>query len=97
MPQKDRWEDNGLLTHLLNWSSLHHPNLLWIAGQSGNQDSWVTDFSHDLIRAMESQDVLMLFVLCRNGFDSDEDSSEDGERESNCRNGVGEVDKLPRF
>ncbi|KAH8755164.1 hypothetical protein BGZ57DRAFT_963364 [Hyaloscypha finlandica] len=85
MSQKDRWENNGLLTHLLNWSSLHRPNLLWIAGQSGNQDSWVTDFSHDLIRAMESQDILMLFVLCRNGFDgddgvSDEDSSVDGER-----------------
>jgi hypothetical protein len=85
MSQRDRWENNGLLTHLLHWSSLHRPNLLWIAGQSGNQDSWVTDFSHDLIRAMESQDILMLFVLCRNGFDgddgvSDEDSSVDGER-----------------
>jgi hypothetical protein len=85
MSQKDRWENNGLVTHLLNWSSLRRPNLLWIAGQSGNQDSWVTDFSHDLIRAMESQDILMLFVLCRNGFDRDdgvsgEDSSVDGER-----------------
>lgn len=64
LSQKDRWENNGA-THLLQrWSLQRRQTLLWIAGRCGNQDTWVTDLSVDIIQAMKGQEMVILFVLC---------------------------------
>ncbi|ERF68994.1 hypothetical protein EPUS_06681 [Endocarpon pusillum Z07020] len=54
---KDHWENNGILDNLRVWSDLKAPSLLWIGGQSGNQDPWITAFSADLTDALGSQEI----------------------------------------
>jgi len=52
---KDQWENNGIVDVLSEWANSEVASLLWIGGQSGNQDSWVTQFSADLVTALNSQ------------------------------------------
>jgi hypothetical protein len=52
---KDQWENNGIVEVLSEWSSSERASLLWVGGQCGNQDSWVTQFSADLVAALRSQ------------------------------------------
>jgi hypothetical protein len=54
---KDHWENNGILDYLRVWSDSKIPSLLWIGGQSGNQDPWITEFSADLSSALSSQET----------------------------------------
>jgi hypothetical protein len=68
LSQKDRWENNGVLELLDRWSVDRRQTLLWIAGRCGNQESWVTDFSLDLIQAMRSQNTLTLYTLCNDSM-----------------------------
>ena len=63
---KDQWENNGILEHLITWSASGRNSLLWIGGSSGNQDSWVTDFSLDMIQAFQTQSSTLLYALCGN-------------------------------
>ena len=63
LSQKDHWEDNGVLNDLFEWS-LGPDRLLWIGGSSGNQDSWVTEFSADLVCALQPQTPNVLFAFC---------------------------------
>ena len=63
---KDRWENNGILDDLLSWSMSGRNSLFWIGGSSGNQDSWVTDFSLDMIQAFQAQSPILLYALCNN-------------------------------
>ena len=63
---KDQWENNGILEHLITWSASGRTSLLWIGGSSGNQDSWVTDFSLDMIQAFQIQSPTLLYALCDN-------------------------------
>lgn len=62
---KDQWENNGIIDVLSAWSSSKGASLLWIGGQSGNQDSWVTQFSADLVTALKSQtaDFILAYVF----------------------------------
>lgn len=55
LSEKDHWENNGILNELPNWAESVVPSLLWIGGQSGNQDPWVTEFSADAVSALDSQ------------------------------------------
>ena len=63
---KDQWENNGILEHLTAWSASGSNSLIWIGGSSGNQDSWVTDFSLDMIQAFQVQSSTLLYALCNN-------------------------------
>ncbi|ETS86640.1 hypothetical protein PFICI_00468 [Pestalotiopsis fici W106-1] len=60
----DRWENNGILENLVAWSHGRHGPLLWVGGQSGNRDSWVTDLSMDIVQAFLPQSMTTLFVFC---------------------------------
>jgi hypothetical protein len=66
LSQKDHWDSNGVLHHLMDWSERQHDRLLWIGGISGaTRDSWVTEMSADLVRALQPRDtVVPLFVFC---------------------------------
>jgi hypothetical protein len=67
---KDHWENNGILENLIVWSH-NGPSadqqsgpLLWVGGQSGNQDTWVTELSADIVQAFISQPITLLHVFC---------------------------------
>lgn len=70
---KDQWENNGIVDVLSEWSGSERASLLWIGGRSGNQDSWVTHFSVDLVTALMSQtaDVTLAHAF----FDCNSDRS----------------------
>ena len=53
-----------MLDHLLSWSEHGHDRLLWVGGSSGNQDSWVTEMSTDLVQALQPRSITSLFIFC---------------------------------
>ncbi|MCJ1474955.1 hypothetical protein MMC13_003615 [Lambiella insularis] len=61
---KDRWEANGILLYLTFWTRLSANSVLWISAPATSRDTFVTEFSLDVIRASQAQDVLLSFVLC---------------------------------
>lgn len=61
---KDHWFEVGVLHTFEEWSSRGRNELLWIGGQSGNQDTWVTEMSTDLVDALQMQDLTLLHVFC---------------------------------
>ncbi|KAK8035518.1 hypothetical protein PG993_010513 [Apiospora rasikravindrae] len=63
---KDHWDNNGILEKLVEWSrvSADFCPLLWIGGQSGNQDPWVTELSLDIVRGLLPQQINILYVFC---------------------------------
>jgi hypothetical protein len=65
LSQKDHWENNGVLDDILTWSEEGRDAILWVGGSSENQDSWFTEFSTDIIIALQPQLVTVLFVLCK--------------------------------
>jgi hypothetical protein len=59
---KDHWENNGVLEPLSLWSATSmtsNTSILWIGGLCGNQDSWVTKLSMDIVHALSAQDLSM--------------------------------------
>lgn len=64
LSQKDHWENNGVLLDLFDWSQNERDQLLWIGGTSGNQHTWVTEFSADIVQALQPQLVTLLYVFC---------------------------------
>jgi hypothetical protein len=52
---KDSWENNGILDLLPEWAGSKCSSVLWIGGQSGNQDPWITAFFADVVTALSSQ------------------------------------------
>ena len=61
---RDHWEVNGMLEYLDAWTQLESASVLAIFGPSGDRDTWVTEFSLDIIQAFQVQDVLVLFAMC---------------------------------
>jgi hypothetical protein len=63
---KDHWEVNGVLDRVAEWSGapLYLNSIFMACGPFGSKDSWVTCFSRDLIRLLQSQDVKMTFAFC---------------------------------
>jgi hypothetical protein len=61
---KDHWYENGVLKAFDDWSGYGRNELLWIGGRSGNQDTWVTEMSIDLIDALRMQELTLLHVFC---------------------------------
>ena len=64
LSQRDRWEGNGILLYLSFWTRLPSNSILWISGPSSSRDTWVSQFSLDLIRASQAQESLLTFALC---------------------------------
>ncbi|KAL1877962.1 hypothetical protein Daus18300_002316 [Diaporthe australafricana] len=62
---KDHWDNNGVLVDLLAWShDPGHDPVLWIGGSSGNQDTWVTELSVDVVQALQPQLPTVIYVFC---------------------------------
>ncbi|KAJ9637374.1 hypothetical protein H2199_007661 [Coniosporium tulheliwenetii] len=61
---KDHWDQNGVLKYFSDWSDTGRQATFWVGGRSGNQETWVTEMSVDLIRALESQDKTAVYVFC---------------------------------
>jgi hypothetical protein len=65
LSQKDHWENNGVLNDIFTWSEEGRDAILWVGGSSGNQDTWVTQLSADIITALQPQLITVLFVFCK--------------------------------
>jgi hypothetical protein len=61
---KDHWEVKGMLDYLDEWNRLSSVSILAIFGPTTDRDTWVTEFSLDMIQAFQVQDVLVTFALC---------------------------------
>ncbi|CZR59012.1 uncharacterized protein PAC_08904 [Phialocephala subalpina] len=59
----DYWERNGILEEFSLWGENRNVPFLAI-GPYGSKDSWVTNFSLDLISLLRSQKQLTTFALC---------------------------------
>lgn len=63
LSQKDRWENNGILEYILEWSSTPY-SVLWVGGSSGNQESWVTELSIDIAHVLMLRRVNVVYLFC---------------------------------
>ncbi|KAG8167435.1 hypothetical protein KVR01_003124 [Diaporthe batatas] len=63
LSEKDRWENNGILDHLLEWSKASGP-ILWIGGSCGNQETWVTELSLDIAHVLLSHRINVVYIFC---------------------------------
>lgn len=61
---KDHWEVNGILDFLQEWRDLAHPSILAIFGPSEGRDTWVTEFSLDLMEACKLHGGLVASAMC---------------------------------
>ena len=61
---KDHWEVNGILDFLQQWKELALPSVLAIFGPSEGRDTWVTEFSLDLIQACKLQGGSVASAMC---------------------------------
>src|SRR5437763_7697122 len=71
---QDRWDNNGIISYLTKWSeSLPYsdsvvvnrsPTLLWVGGQCGPRDPWVTGFSASLIKTLRDEGVKIAYIFC---------------------------------
>ena len=60
---KDRWENNGVLDMLPLHTENPRENMIWIGGSSGYSKTWVTEFSMDLVQAMQPQLPSVLYAF----------------------------------
>ncbi|KIW97684.1 uncharacterized protein Z519_01268 [Cladophialophora bantiana CBS 173.52] len=61
---KEHWEVNGMLDYLQEWYQLEPASILAIFGPAEDRDTWVTEFSMDMIQAFQVQDVLVASAMC---------------------------------
>lgn len=61
---KDHWEVNGMLDYLQEWNRLESASILAVFGPTEDCDTWVTEFSLDMIQAFRVQDLLVTFAMC---------------------------------
>ena len=61
---KDHWEVNGMLDYLQEWNRLKSASILAIFGPTEDRDTWITEFSLDMIQAFQVQDVLVTSAMC---------------------------------
>ncbi|KAF2450123.1 hypothetical protein P171DRAFT_481163 [Karstenula rhodostoma CBS 690.94] len=60
---KDHCYETAVLKAFDTWSA-HGRSELWIGGRSGNQDTWITEMSIDLIDALQMQNLALLHMFC---------------------------------
>lgn len=65
LSQKDHWyaETNAILDLLVAWTRSHAP-LFWIGGTSGYQDPWISELSVDMVHALNTQQLTVLYIFC---------------------------------
>ncbi|UKZ63902.1 uncharacterized protein TrAtP1_005123 [Trichoderma atroviride] len=64
---RDHWSQNGILTHLTEWRKLcdeSQNSILWISTEDNGRQSWLTEFSINLIDICRSQGQLTTFAMC---------------------------------
>jgi hypothetical protein len=64
---RDHWSQNGLLPCVVEWRKVcdeSQNSILWISSQNNGRQSWLTEFSVDLIAVCRSQGQLMAFGMC---------------------------------
>lgn len=62
---KDHWENNGILESLVEWTrGPDQGPLLWVGGQSGGPETWVTELATDLVHAFSQQPSTLLYIFC---------------------------------
>jgi hypothetical protein len=61
---RDHWGHNGVLPCIVKWRELSFNSILWVSSESGSRQSWMTEFSLDLIRVTRSNRQMMTFALC---------------------------------
>jgi hypothetical protein len=64
---RDHWSQNGTLRCLTEWRrscDKSENSILWISTESNGRQSWVTEFSVDLIRVFRSQGKRTVFAFC---------------------------------
>ncbi|KAK0636782.1 hypothetical protein B0T17DRAFT_89961 [Bombardia bombarda] len=66
-PRRDHWSQNGIMACLLDWrkrSDEKHNSILWICSESNGRQSWMTEFSIDLLRVCRAQGQATTFGFC---------------------------------
>ncbi|KAI3320956.1 hypothetical protein HD806DRAFT_546781 [Xylariaceae sp. AK1471] len=64
---RDHWSQNGILNRLSDWRELCDKSLasiLWICSERNGRQSWMTEFSLDLVHVCRSQGQPITFALC---------------------------------
>ncbi|KAH8807320.1 hypothetical protein F5884DRAFT_340380 [Xylogone sp. PMI_703] len=64
---RDHWNQNGILPCITEWRKIcdvSHNSILWISSESNGRQSWLTEFSIDLINVCRSHGQLMMFGMC---------------------------------
>jgi hypothetical protein len=67
---KDRWQNNGIQELLPTRFSLRQQSILWVSGDSGNQDPWVTGFSVDVFETLRTEEHVVASIFGHTGTDS---------------------------
>lgn len=61
---KDHWSVNGILPTISDWQKSHSDSILWISSSYLGRDSWLTQFSLDLIHAAQIEEHAVTFAMC---------------------------------
>lgn len=61
---RDHWSHNGILPCIVKWRELPFNSILWVSSESHSRQSWMTEFSLDLIGVSRSQRQMTTFALC---------------------------------
>ncbi|KAJ9144050.1 hypothetical protein NKR23_g6060 [Pleurostoma richardsiae] len=64
---RDHWSQNGILPCVAEWRKLcdeSKNSILWVSSESNGRQSWLTEFSIDLIGVCRSQGQLITFAMC---------------------------------
>lgn len=64
---RDHWSQNGILPCVAEWRALcdkSQNSILWISSESNGRQSWLTEFSVDLIAVCRSQGQLVAIGMC---------------------------------
>lgn len=61
---KDHWSGNGILPKILEWQESHSESVLWVSSPHLGRDSWLTQFSLDLIHAAQTEEHGLTFAMC---------------------------------
>ncbi|KAL7920173.1 hypothetical protein ACQKWADRAFT_322360 [Trichoderma austrokoningii] len=65
---RDHWSQNGILPRLAEWRKLcddyQKNSILWISTEGNGRQSWLTEFSTNLIDICRSQSQAITFAMC---------------------------------
>lgn len=62
--QRDHWTSNGILPRIISWRKMNINSIRWVCTEGHGRQSWLTEFSLDLILVCQSQRQMVTFALC---------------------------------